>query len=836
MNAMPPDGTTVRGFIRRYWPDISLAVFLILGLLATITIANDMIEATEADGARVALNEAGSFSRFLANDWARITRRIDRLHAMAKRLPAESDARGLPRDAVLEDLRDASDYQETGIQAVARVNARGDLLWSTQPLPAGLPPIADQAVFRAIVRSDQIEELGPPDGRAGQGAPIMVFARAIRGEDATLEGATLIFVDMSVMENHAAALGVADRRGIALLKTDGTILTRCDRRRRGDPFDPAAGKLSLDVPVPLETAETGPARFYATHRVADQDMVVLVGLDEASRMAPYREVRGRIIDIAALAGVALTAFVFISIIGLRHNRDKWEERRTREEAESRGAMLRDVAERAGDVVSLQDGLFRNVFANSASVDILGVPPERLVGQRYGVFVIQEDRPIVENALGLLRSGSRRERFTFRANSRGGAIRWLEAEMVALNDGPPDSSDAVCFVTISRDVTTRKMDEDRLRAAEAEMAALVHLGPGQFYRAELTGGGRFELSFLSGNNLFGHDIEEARAPGFMRSHLHPADWEAKIRAVWRTLACGHGSIEYRFAAADGRSHWIRDDMRAVHRENGAAIIVGYLTDVTEQREHQARYRQIERLATLGEVSTGIAHEMNQPLAAIAMASENALRSLRKATQGTEIPRIQEKLTRINDQVHRLSKIVELTGLFSRSYDGAGGPARMEDVLANVELLVHGRLDTSGTRLSVSLAPGLPQVHGSPVLLEQVLMNLIINSCDAYGDRPSPDDARRDDRTITVTAKARDGKVRVMVADQAGGIPPQLMGRIFDPFFTTKPPGKGTGLGLSISFATIADMGGTLLVSNKNGGAEFEIILPAAPATTREGPRP
>jgi PAS domain S-box-containing protein len=830
-----PGGEAEPGFFRRYWPDISLVAFLVAGLLATAGIARDMIGATEADGARVALNEARSFAHFLASDWARITRRISRLQTMARRIGPEADTRASLWDGALEDLRDASDYQDTGIQVVARTNARGDLLWSTEPLPAGLPPIEDQPVFRTLQHSNLMEDIGPPEARTSQSGRRLAFARALRGPDGTFEGATLVYVDTSVMESHADALGVVDRHGIVLVKSDGSVLTRCDGLPLNEPFDPAVTRTSEDGPLPIDTTMTGRSRIYAANPVPGQNMVVVVGLDEASRMAPYREVRGRIIDIAAVAGVALTAFVFIAIVGLRHNRDKLAERRSREVAETRGAMLRDVAERAGDVISLQDGAFRNVFANSASLDVLGVPPERLLGERYGVFVTQEDKPVVEHALGLMRSGSRRERFVFRANSRGGAVRWLEAEMVALNDGPPLTPDTVCFVTISRDITARKLDEDRLRAAEAEMTALIHLGPGQFYRAELANGGRFELSFLSGNNFLGYALDEVRLTGFMREHLHPADWEAKIRAVWRTLACGHGTVEYRFPNASGQSHWVRDDMRSVNRENGPPTIVGYLTDITEQRENQSRYRHIERLATLGEVSTGIAHEMNQPLAAIAMASENALRSLRHRTKPPELSKLQEKLMRINDQVHRLSKIVELTGLFSRSEDSVGGLANMEDVLANVRLLVHGRLETSGARLSVSLQPDLPPVLGSPVLLEQVLMNLIINSCDAYGERPAPDEQGRDDRIITVTAGTRDGKIRLTVADRAGGIPPQLMGRIFDPFFTTKPPGKGTGLGLSISFATIADMGGTLLVSNKNEGAEFEILVPAVLVRTREGVR-
>ena len=150
--------------------------------------------------------------------------------------------------------------------------------------------------------------------------------------------------------------------------------------------------------------------------------------------------------------------------------------------------------------------------------------------------------------------------------------------------------------------------------------------------------------------------------------------------------------------------------------------------------------------------------------------------------------------------------------------------MRDVIANVEILVADRLRSANARLVVELPPGLPDIAGIPVLLEQVLMNLIVNSCDAYGEVPVR--AEAPPRLITVTAAAEDKSISVTVADQAGGIPESVLARVFDPFFTTKPPGKGTGLGLSISFASIADMGGTLTARDADGGAVFEITLPAA----------
>ena len=130
---------------------------------------------------------------------------------------------------------------------------------------------------------------------------------------------------------------------------------------------------------------------------------------------------------------------------------------------------------------------------------------------------------------------------------------------------------------------------------------------------------------------------------------------------------------------------------------------------------------------------------------------------------------------------------------------------------------------GFRLTTDLPDGLPHVAGAPIPMEQILINLLSNAVDAYGpsDNPRP-------REIAIVGRHHAGQVALQVRDKAGGIPAPVLPRLFEPFFTTKPPGKGTGLGLSLVFGAVVDMGGTITAHNEDGGAVFEVTLPAIEA--------
>jgi len=237
----------------------------------------------------------------------------------------------------------------------------------------------------------------------------------------------------------------------------------------------------------------------------------------------------------------------------------------------------------------------------------------------------------------------------------------------------------------------------------------------------------------------------------------------------------------------------------------------------------------RLAALGEMATGIAHEMNQPLAAIQMIVTSLLADLER--QRFDPDRAREWLGTINEQIGRISWIIGHIRSFSRNE--APDPmatADLEETIEDTFGLLGAQLRSHGIRIERSVDGPLPPVQGDPRRLEQVLVNLLSNARDALAAVPSGAP-----RSIRVLARHLPERAVVLleVADTGSGMPPEVQERIFKPFFTTKGVGKGTGLGLSIVRTIVDECGGTIDVeSASGGGTTFRIELPTAGAMTTD----
>jgi len=239
----------------------------------------------------------------------------------------------------------------------------------------------------------------------------------------------------------------------------------------------------------------------------------------------------------------------------------------------------------------------------------------------------------------------------------------------------------------------------------------------------------------------------------------------------------------------------------------------------QREQLAR---VARAIALGELSGAFAHELNQPLAAIRANAEAARRLLERG--GPALPRIAEILDDIVSEDQRASELIKrLRALFMD-----GGPELQavdpDELVRDSVELARGELDQYQVALTLDLAPSPCRVDGDRIQLQQVLLNLIVNACEAMRACPAGARALR-----VATAGADAGAVEVTISDTGPGIAVQPVARIFEPFFTTKT--QGLGLGLSISRAIVTQHGGSIEAENDPGrGTRFRIILPAG--ATRE----
>ncbi len=241
-----------------------------------------------------------------------------------------------------------------------------------------------------------------------------------------------------------------------------------------------------------------------------------------------------------------------------------------------------------------------------------------------------------------------------------------------------------------------------------------------------------------------------------------------------------------------------------------------------RDRSRQFVRAARLAGLGTLAAGVAHEINNPLASIASCAEGLEHRLR--TQGLSREEQLEYLQTIAREAYRAHEITSRLLEFARDEPGGKSACDIASIARELERFLHHRMERAGVALELSTAPGVPEVLGNASELKQVLLNLLENALDA-----SPRGGR-----IRVQCAAHPEGLELCVEDQGPGIPAADLERIFDPFFSTKAPGRGTGLGLAIVHRIVADHGGHVEVDaggSPGRGARFRVVLPAAVSEVR-----
>lgn len=373
------------------------------------------------------------------------------------------------------------------------------------------------------------------------------------------------------------------------------------------------------------------------------------------------------------------------------------------------------------------------------------------------------------------------------------------------------------------IWTRRDSEN---AALQEVNRLLSGVPAILYVNRVSPDGRFRRRFLSlsAERLTGWPYAMLERDGSLADKTDPAFVQGRKAFFRSALAAGHSQFEYRMRFADGSVHWMRVAGVCLKKEpDGSGDVLGFITDITEERAMREELRRTEKFALLGEVAGRISHEMNQPMAAISMAAENGLLALARVPANLEV--VREKFLRIEQQVERVIAVIGHISAFGRKQLSADlTKLDIHRVLHSALAVVEPKMASAGVSVRLEIPDELPPPRGVAVLLEQILVNLIVNACDAYQEHPG-----LAERIIVISAVVVGGSLVLRVADRAGGIPAHLLSGIFDPFVTSKPPGKGTGLGLSFCLASVGRLDGQLTVANVDGGASFYVTLPIASHT-------
>ena len=279
---------------------------------------------------------------------------------------------------------------------------------------------------------------------------------------------------------------------------------------------------------------------------------------------------------------------------------------------------------------------------------------------------------------------------------------------------------------------------------------------------------------------------------------------------------------------------KDNLRLEASRKAMIHIMGDLRETTievkrreqELRDKQEQLVQAGKLATLGELTTGVAHELNNPLNNIGLFVGNAVDLVELGA--TDKRHIIREMERAMQQVRKATEIISHLRTFGRAAPFSRDPVSLRVVLTQALSLMQEQLRLRDIEIAVDLGTEDPIVLGNPLQLEQVFINLLTNARDAVAESPR--------KAIRISVAVDPEAAEITVADTGPGIPPGLEGRIFDPFFTTKDVGQGTGLGLSITYGIIKDLSGTISVVSPPGeGARFLIRLPLASLDTQETPR-
>lgn len=287
-----------------------------------------------------------------------------------------------------------------------------------------------------------------------------------------------------------------------------------------------------------------------------------------------------------------------------------------------------------------------------------------------------------------------------------------------------------------------------------------------------------------------------------------------------------NVRVRNTRKDGTSFINRLVVSPIFDPDGQLVnFAGIQSDVTSEVEKEEKLRHQEKLASLGEVSANIGHEINNPLTVVIGSSKKLEGELLE--KGYMSSELGEWFERLNVATQRMRHIVDSLRVYSRADQGAGkknAPFSVNQATEQTLFLIKDQFTSLGIDLKIQLSAEDTLIHGTEGYFQQILLNLLANSRDAVAHVKYP--------TISIRSSKKANRARVDIIDNGPGIPPESRKKVFEPYYTTKPSGKGTGLGLSLTKKLAKDLGGNVLIKDTDQGTHFELDFPVVESASDE----
>lgn len=484
-------------------------------------------------------------------------------------------------------------------------------------------------------------------------------------------------------------------------------------------------------------------------------------------------------------------------------RDITAERRARDAVAESEARYRNLFETATDAIYTLDtgGAFTSL--NDATCDFTGASREQLIGGPVKPFIDAVDLPRVKEHFRGALEGEARSYEAHYVRSDG------TRRLASVTNTPIRREGAIVGVLgIARDVTAEREREHALARSQARYTRLVESASDAIFTTDDAG------RLTSVNRAF------ERATGRSRAHLlgtaftdilDPHDVPPVAGLLAEAAGGRRTRAELRYSAGDASIR--HGSLLATPVYEGGQLhgILGIVRDITDEKRLSEQLLQQEKLAAVGQLVSGVAHELNNPLAGVVAFSQLLLAA-------DAPPEQRRAVETIHAEAKRAARIVANLLTFARQHQPERAVTHLNRIVdATIELRRYA-LRTHQIAVELALDETLPPTWADPHQLQQVIVNLVANAEHALAEWPGP-------RRIIVSTTNADGMLQLRVRDTGPGIPAAHLGRVFNPFFTTKGVGKGTGLGLSISHGIVREHGGRIQVESPEGqGATFIIELP------------